>query len=159
MVVHGFQLGLGNLRGLQMVGFITGVVVCATGIVLFERGLRRRAHAALVAKLLPRYSAQRRMWTAAGRAEVLRAHPDSFLMDESDWVDGSSAHGRGDASGAKLHEATRALLVSLEDELRRETSCDRRPSRPACRRARLRAVRRLEPRRRRVSARPQPIVS
>ncbi|MES1207669.1 MAG: hypothetical protein ABUS79_17160 [Pseudomonadota bacterium] len=156
VIVQGIQVGMEGLRGMRLLAFCLGVVICATGVFLFRREMRRRARAAAIARLLPRYRARRRAWNSAVGDP---GNVDSFLFNDSDWYDEASE--RVPASGAQVREATRALLVSLEDELRRERTANARRAgrRPACRRARLRAAGRSEARRRRVSVRPPAFTS
>jgi hypothetical protein len=134
----GFCLGLGNLRGMGLVALLLGGVALAVVVYLFERGVRRRARMEAIAELLPRF----------------REHQmeDEFLFEEPD-LGGDDRSAPPLAARTEIRAATRALLVSLEEEMRREKGQARRSARPGCRRARLRAVGRSEPRRRRVSLR------
>lgn len=134
--VRGDRLGWRGLNGARLAAFLVGGVALVTAIFLFQRGLRRRARLDAIADLLPSYR---------------RRHHDEFLFDEPDLDDDLSTripHARGE-----VRAATRALLVSLEDEMRREMGRVRRTRRPSCRRARLRAAGRSESRRRRISVR------
>ena len=133
-----FRLGLGTLRGLGLGVFLCAGAAFAVGACLFQRGLRRRARMAAIADLLPRYLDHHR--------------DDEFLFDEPD-LDAALADRRLPAVRAEIRAATRALLVSLEEEMRRQTGHARRSGRPGCRRARLRAAGRSEPRRRRIAVR------
>jgi hypothetical protein len=100
--------------------------------------VRRRARMAAIADLLPRYRDH---------------HPHDELFFAEPDLDGAPSDRRLPAARAEIRAATRALLVSLEEEMRREIGQARRSGRPGCRRARLRAVGRSEPRRRRVPVR------
>jgi hypothetical protein len=126
-----------GLHGIRLAAFLFGVVAFAAAIGLFHRALRRRARLEAIAELLPGYRP--------------RAMEDELLFDEVD-LDGDHS-GRLPAGRAEMRAATRALLVSLEEEMRREVSRARRGGRPGCRHARLRTAGRSEARRRRVPLR------
>jgi hypothetical protein len=115
---------------------------------MFLRGLRRQARMRAIDELLPRYRERMRYRDIADGAARQSRRPvgaRSWRGDETEWAEeGTDAPlGRAD-----MRAATRALLVSLEEEMRREAVIDRSP-RPACRRARLRAAGRAKTERRR----------
>ncbi|MEO8212282.1 MAG: hypothetical protein ABI560_03770 [Myxococcales bacterium] len=114
-----------------------GVLAFGAAIGLVQRALRRRARLEAIADLLPSYRP--------------RQMEDEFLFDEGDF--GEDFSGRLPAGRAEMRAATRALLVSLEEEMRREVSRARRSGHPACRHARLRTAGRSEARRRRIPVR------
>ncbi|MEP6655569.1 MAG: hypothetical protein ABJA82_19540 [Myxococcales bacterium] len=126
-----------GLHGMRLAAFMFGVVAFGAAIGLVKRALRRRARLEAIAELLPSYRP--------------RPMEDEFLLDEGDLDDDHSGH--LPAGRAEMRAATRALLVSLEEEMRREVGRARRSGRPACRHARLRIAGRSEARRRRVPVR------
>jgi hypothetical protein len=143
VVVRGFEIGVITLQGVRLVAFLVGAVVFGAGVFLFQRGVKRRARIDAMAALLPRYRRNR--------------NPDPFLLDDG-YADDEPLDGMP-VIRSEMRAATRALLVSLEEEMRCESGPRRRPVRPACRRARLRVAGRSEPGRRRISVRPASIPS
>jgi hypothetical protein len=144
--------------GARQIAFMAGAVICTIGVCLFVRGLRlrRRARTIRIASLLPRLS-RARIGDARLSLGIGDELAEGFLRDDFTTADDLS-DGIPSAP-SEIRAATRALLVSLEEELRREGRRPRRTGRPACRRARLRVVGRSEPKRRRVRARPVSIPS
>lgn len=128
---------LASLRGIRLAAFIVGTMGFAFAIYLFQRSVRRRARLEAIADLLPAYRHHR--------------FDDEFLLDQADLEDRLSESIPG--ARADVRHVTRALLVSLEEEMRRETGRVRRSSRPACRHARLRVAGQTPSRRRRVPLR------
>ncbi len=148
VVAHGVQKGLIDPHGVRLTVFLIGIVICGAGIYLLQRGLRRRARIEAIRALLPRTFDRRRAW-ASGSRDTGRADP--FGIEALDWGDDP-----GDVmprAHAEIRAATRALLVSLEEEMRTEAGRVRRAGRPACRRARLRVAGRNGSQRRRVPVR------
>lgn len=144
-------------RGPQLLALVAGAVLCGVGLFLFQRGLRRQARLRAIADLMPHYRAQMgyARASAAVAASSRRASAlDDWEQEAADWA----ADERADRplARAEMRAATRALLVSLEDELRHEAALrHQRSARPACRRARLRAAGRGPlGQRRRIAVRP-----
>jgi hypothetical protein len=153
VVVRGAETGLVRLHGARLVMFAGGILIFCLGVVLFLRGVRerRRARMEAIAALMPRIGGARRRWARNNEIE------DSFLLDD---FEGSDDLSEGmPVARAEIRAATRALLVSLEEEMRREGLGRRRATRPACRRARLRVAGRAEPKRRHPRVRVETIPS
>lgn len=137
VVAHGLGTGLHTLRGVPLAIFLLGGVALVGGVFLVNRAIRRRARLEVIATLLPRYRENRR--------------DDQFSFDQVG-LEGEPS-GRIPTTHAEIRNATRALLASLEEEVRRDTGHARRSKRPACRRARLRLAGQSERSRRRVAHR------
>lgn len=139
--------GAAGLRGTHSLPVVVGVLILAIGVCLFVQGLRdrRRARVAAIAALLPGVGRRYRRWAADNDID------DSFLLD--DFEGGDELSENMPIARAEIRAATRALLVSLEEEMRRDGTGKRRSARPACRRARLRAAGRSEPKRRHARVR------
>lgn len=127
----------------HLFALLGGAVLCGMGLLLLQRGLRRRARLRAIADLMPHY--RNRMGYAQGASVAAASSRRFSAMDEweqeaADW--GSDDRADLPLARAEMRAATRALLVSLEDELRHEAGSHhhRRSARPACRRARLRAA-------------------
>ena len=157
VVVRGAEMGLVSLHGTRLVMFGSGVLIFSLGIGLFLRGLRQRRRVRrmeAIAALLPRVgggAGRRLRWAMNNETE------DSFLMDDFEGADDLSE--RLPIARAEIRAATRALLVSLEEEMRRDGVGKRRAGRPACRRARLRVAGRAESERRHPRVRSATIPS
>jgi hypothetical protein len=149
-------LGFGFRPGPHPVMLAAGVGLCATGLYMFQRGLRRRARLRAIDQLLP-HDRERRHYRdqadAAAKRNRRLINERAWALAETEWADDGADAPLG---RSEMRAATRALLVSLEEELRREAVVrGGRVTRPACRRARLRAAGRVKTtRRRRRHARP-----
>ena len=151
IVVRGLSVGFGGWRTPHTLVFAAGVLLCAVGLFMFQRGLRRQARLRAIAELLPHYRERMRY---RDMADAAAAHTRRFggandwSLDEGEWADEGT---EAPLARAEMRAATRALLVSLEEEIRHETAARRkRTTRPACRRVRLRAAGRAKTERRRV---------
>jgi hypothetical protein len=143
IVAQGAETGVFGLRGMRFFGLVIGLALCVGGVVLFQRAARRRARINALTALMPRYQSR-------------RMEQDFPFGDFDPAVDFSD---RLPIARSEIRDATRALLVSLEEEMQRETARQRRSGRPACRRARLRAAGRSPLGRRRVVPRATSIPS
>jgi hypothetical protein len=153
LVAHGVHKGIVTLTAARLIALSLGTVISGVTVLLVRRARRHRARVEAIRTLLPQYRARHHLWAMTAE-EMEGADPYSF--DDADEDDTS----RGvPVARAEFRAVTRALLMSLEEEMRRETGRHRRTGRPACRRARLRAAGRSEPRRRRVPVRPATILS
>jgi len=150
VTLGGLALAFRVRPGPQPVTFLAGIALCAAGLYMFQRGLRRRARLRAIDQLLPhhRERLRHRELADAAAAQTRRFIDDRMWTgDETEWGDdgGDPPLGR-----SEMRAATRALLVSLEEEMRREALVrGAGPARPACRRARLRAAGRAKTTRRR----------
>lgn len=151
VVVRGAERGWMSLHGVRLAMFVGGVLIFAVGVGLFLREIRarRRARIEAIAALLPKIGGRRR-WALNNQME------DSWL-DDFEGTDDLSE--RVPMARAEIRAATRALLVSLEEEMRRDGIGKRRSARPACRRARLRVAGRAEAKRRHPRVRSASIPS
>ena len=138
IVARGMILGTGAWHVGHALVLLGGALLCGAGIFLVQRGLRRRAELRTIAKLMPRYREHIRRATQAGAADQMRrlAGEDDWQTDAPEWSEDGNELPR---ARAEMRAATRALLVSLADELRQESRRGR-GARPACRHARLRAA-------------------
>jgi hypothetical protein len=132
------------------IAFVAGLALCAVGLYMFQHGLRRRARLRAIDELLPAYRERMRyrdMADAAAQQSRRFVGAKTWTSDQAEWADEGTEAPLGRAD---MRAATRALLVSLEEEMRREAAIrGARPARPACRRARLRAASRVKAERRR----------
>ena len=134
VVVQGFVSGLHRVSGGRLIVFVCGAFAISVGIHMIGHVVqhRRRLQAAAVLPWLRERWRERRLASDDyGEALDLMDGPDSEGIELPRLVP------------AEVRAATRALLVSLEDELRREPSARRRSAHVACRRARLRAAGRV----------------
>lgn len=146
IVVRGLGSGPDRWQAPYLAAFVAGLFLCGVGVSLIVRGVRQRTRMRVLAELLPAAHERLRLRRAA---DATAAHPHRLVhgrvsaIDDTEWADEATDAPR---ARADMRAATRALLVSLEDELRREAA-NRviRPGRPACRRARLRAAGRGKP--------------
>lgn len=138
VIASGVHVGWQGLHGVRLIAFLVGALAFATATYLLQRTFRRRARLDAIADLLPNYRHYRR-------------HADELFFDEPELDDELSA--RLPVARGEVGSAARALLVSLEDEMRRDTVRMRRNNRPHCRQARLRTAGRSESRRRRIPVR------
>jgi hypothetical protein len=153
MLAQGVHRGIVTLPAARFIALTLGALICGVTVVLFRRARRYRSRVEAIRTLLPQYRERHPLWTMSAD-ELERGDPFSFEdMDEDD------PSLSVPVARAEFRAVTRALLMSLEEEMRRESGRHRRSGRPACRRARLRAAGRSEPRRRRVLARPATILS
>ena len=148
-LVRGVGMRTGGWSGPHLLAFAGGTMLCAVGVFLFQRGLRRQARLRAIADLMPYY--RNGLHARGGNAGAIRGGSfpanDAWRLDGTEWSDERS---EAPLAHAEMRAATRALLVSLEDELRQEvTSRRQRTSHPACRRARLRRAGRAKTERRR----------
>lgn len=156
LALGALALRLGGRPGPHPITLAAGVGLCAAGLYMFQRGLRRRARVRAIDQLLPHHHERRRYRDMAdAAAEKNRRFIDdgAWTLDDTEWTDDGTDAPLG---RSEMRAATRALLVSLEEEMRREAVVrDGRSTRPGCRRARLRAAGRAKTgRRRRTRARP-----
>jgi len=127
------------------------LAVCIGAATYLIHELRRRSRLAAVARTLQERE-RRRRWVALMRGGEASDWADSLAgVEDAEWNDEMAA-GMAVAQ-ADVHAATRALMVSLEAELGRESQRARRVAHPACRRASLRVAGRA-PVGRRSSPRP-----
>jgi hypothetical protein len=143
--------------------FFVGVALSLAGIYWLVRGIRRARRQQMV-RSFPEQEVARYRW---------KPSPGTADRMWSDWLDrleGKRRRRRDTLStelgeiGAEVHEATQALLMSIEEELRAELiepAAAGRPGWSACRDARLRAAGRIDRTRRRprVAARLRGLAS
>jgi hypothetical protein len=161
LVLGVLALGFGVRPGPHPITLAAGVGLFAAGLYMFQRGLRRRARMRAIERLLPHHRERRRyrdLADAAVKKNRRFIDDKGWMLDETEWTDDGADAPLG---RSEMRAATRALLVSLEEELRRDAVVGGpRSTRPACRRARLRAAGRVKTgRRRRPHARPLPVQS
>jgi len=151
-LVRGLVVRAGGWSAPHLLAFAGGTMLCAIGVFLFQRGLRQQARLRAIAELMPHVQDRWRSRSGVGAGRSFRSFRpspanDAWHRDGSEWSDDLSD---APLAHAEMRAATRALLVSLEDELRQETTSRReRTAHSACRRARLRAAGRAKAERRR----------